>query len=81
MKINQKSIFYPFLFSIFPIIYLYSINFVETPVFDVFLPILISLSGTFTLLIITRLILKTWIKSGLVISLLLILSFSYGHLY
>ena len=81
MKINQKSIFYPFLFAIFPIIYLYSINFVETPLFDVILPMLISLSGTFVLLIITRLILKTWIKSGLVISLLLILSFSYGHLY
>ena len=81
MKINQKSIFYPFLFAIFPIIYLYSINFVETPLFDVILPILISLSGTFVLLIITRLILKTWIKAGLVISLLLILSFSYGHLY
>ena len=81
MKIDHKSIFYPFLFTIFPIIYLYSINFVETPLFDVILPLLISLSGTFLLLIITRLILKTWIKSGLVISLLLILSFSYGHLY
>ena len=81
MKFNQKSIFYPFLFAIFPIIYLYSINFIETPFFDIILPILISLSATIVLLIITRLILKTWIKSGLVISLLLILSFSYGHLY
>jgi len=81
MKINQKSIFYPFLFAIFPILYLYSINFIETPLFDAILPMLISLFATFVLLIIARLILKTWIKSGLVISLLLILSFSYGHLY
>lgn len=81
MKFSKSSILHSFLFAIFPIIYLYSINTIEVSVNEIFVPILVSILVTGIFLIISRLILKDWIKSGLIVSLLLVLSFSYGHIY
>lgn len=69
------------LFAIFPIVYLFSINTIETSFNDIIFPILISISVTVILLMISRLILKDWVRSGLIVSLLLVISFYYGHIY
>lgn len=42
---------------------------------------IITLVITCIFLIITKLVVKDWTKTGFIISLLLILSFSYGHIY
>jgi len=81
LKISKTSILHPFLFSIFPIIHLYSINFIEVPIGDIIFPISVSVLVTGSLLLISRIILKDWTKSGFIVSLLLVLSFSYGHIY
>lgn len=81
MKFAKTSILHPFLFAIFPIIYLYSINIIEVSIDEIVFPILVSILITGIFLIISKLILKDWIKSGLIISLLVVLSFSYGHIY
>ncbi len=81
MNIFKISIVHPFLFAIFPIVHLYSINFIEVPLGDIIFPISISVLVTVSLLFISQMILKDWTKSALIVSLLLVLSFFYGHLY
>jgi hypothetical protein len=81
MNISKTSIFHPFLFAIFPIIHLYSINLIEVPINDIIFPMFVSVLVTGSLLLLSRVILKDWIKSSLIVSLLLVLSFSYGHIY
>jgi len=80
-QINKTSILHSFLFAIFPILHLYSINLIEASINDIVFPIITSISITGILLIVSRLILKDWTKSGFIISFLLVLSFSYGHIY
>ena len=81
MKLSKTSLFHPFLFALYPIIHLYSHNFIESPFFDALSPMIITLVITCIFLIITKLVVKDWTKTGFIISLLLILSFSYGHIY
>lgn len=77
----KTSIIHPFLFAVFPIIHLYSINFFEVSIDEIILPILVSVLVTCVFLILSKLILKDWVKSGLIVSLLIILVFFYGHIY
>ena len=81
MNISKTSIFHPFLFAIFPIIHLYSINFIEVPMDDIIFPMFVSILVTGSLLFLSQIILKDWTKSSIIVSLLLVLSFSYGHIY
>ena len=81
MNLSKSSILHSFIFSIFPIIYIYSINTIEVSANEIILPIVISVLITSLFLLVSRLILRDWTKSGLIVSLLLVLSFSYGHLY
>ena len=81
-KQNTKSfIIHPILFSIYPIIFIFSQNIHLLPVTEIFLPIAIMLSLTgFTIFILGKKI-NNKNKIALVISLLVIVFFSYGHVY
>tara|TARA_B110000014_G_scaffold55285_1_gene37332 strand:- start:2865 stop:4475 length:1611 start_codon:yes stop_codon:yes gene_type:complete len=81
-KKNTKSfIIHPILFSIYPIIFIFSQNIHLLPVTEIFVPaaIMILITG-FTLLILGKKI-DNRNKIALVISLLVIVFFSYGHVY
>ena len=81
-KNNKKfNIIHPFLFSLFPILFIYSQNVHEIPVQIVIMPVLLILFAAVLLWLLTRFILKNNEKSAFIISLLLVLSFSYGHIY
>ena len=81
-KNNKKfSIVHPFLLSLFPVLFIYSQNINETPVQEIILPALLILFGAVLLWLLTRFIIKNNEKSSFIISLLLVLSFSYGHIY
>ena len=80
-KQKKSFIIHPFLLSIFPIISLYSSNLRELPFQEIFLPMFLILSFTIGIWILLRYILKNYRKSAFIISLLLILFFSYGHVY
>ena len=81
-KNNKKfNIIHPFLFSLYPVLFIYSQNIRETPVQEVILLTLLFLFATALLWLLTRFIIKNNEKSSLIISLLLVLSFSYGHIY
>ena len=83
MKQNMKKLFviHPFLFAIFPILFLYSHNIGETSFYDTLLPATIVLSFSIFLLLLLKLILKDNKKRGIVVSVFWILFFSYGHVY
>ena len=81
MQISKTSISHPFLFAIFPIVFLFSNNINLLSLQDIVLPIFLTLIISFTFWIVLGKIIKNQIKSGLIVSLGLVLFFSYGHVY
>ena len=76
---KQFLIFHPFLFAVFPILFLFAHNIDEVPATDLFLPLIVAVVATLILLLIPRLITKNYNKIAIIISTILILFFSYGH--
>jgi hypothetical protein len=69
------------LFSLFPILALAANNINQINIRVVFRPLLISLAVSILLLYLLKLILKDWLRAGLLTTLFLILFFSYGHIF
>ena len=80
-KYKKFNIIHPFLFSLFPVLFIYSQNIREISVQEIILPVLLILFAAVLLWLLARFIIKNNEKSGFIISLLLVLSFSYGHIY
>jgi hypothetical protein len=81
MALTNKLIIFPFLFTIFPIILLYSDNIDEVPVTDLFTPLILTFLIIFPLFAVLNYILKSGIKSGIILTLLAAIFFSYGHIF
>ena len=80
-KYKKFNIIHPFLLSLFPVLFIYSQNVHEASVQEIILPVLLILFAAVLLWFLTRFIIKNNEKSSFIISLLLVLSFSYGHIY
>lgn len=80
MSLTKFTVIHPFIFAVFPIIFLFSQN-VNVFLQVIILPLLLIVTSTFLLWITIGFLLKNNIKSGLIVSLGLVLFFSYGHLY
>jgi len=78
---NRDIVIHPFLFAIFPIIFLFSINVNSVYPNEIILPLLLVILITFLIWIAISFVLKSKIKSGLITSLGLIVFFSYGHIF
>lgn len=76
---KKLSVIHPFLFAIFPILFLFAHNIYEVPATDLLLPILVVIVGTLIVFFSSRLITKSYNKSGIITSYFLILFFSYGY--
>jgi len=74
-KLKTSWVIHPFLFAVFPIIFLFATNIDIVPAEEIILPILASLLVAFSLWIFLGLILKHKHKSGLIVSLGLFLFF------
>ncbi|MDP2696300.1 MAG: hypothetical protein Q8O87_03585 [bacterium] len=74
-------ILHPFLFAIFPILFLFARNIEEVTWGHVYVPVLLSLVLAALLLLLVRIFMRDWLKSGVVASVWLLLIFSYGHIY
>jgi hypothetical protein len=72
---------HPFLLAIYPVLTLWSTNSRDVTADQVLRSLLLVLVTTFCIIIILGLILRDWSKAGLITSILLIVFFSYGHLY
>ncbi len=76
---KDLSIIHPFLFAIFPVIFLFSHNIEKVSFSEILWPIIIVLSLTFLLLLLCRIFLKNNQKASIIISIFWIFCFSYGH--
>lgn len=77
----KKPFVHPILFAIFPILFLLSHNVERVSFCDVLLPFVVVLGLAALLLLLAKLVLKNGGKAGIVVSLFLILFFSYGHIF
>ena len=83
MPKNYKkfNVIHPFLISLIPILFIYSKNTRQISVQEIILPLLLILFAVTLLWLLVRFIVKNNEKAGLIVSVLLVLSFSYGHVY
>jgi len=82
MKLDRKSlIIHPFLFAIFPIVFIYTHNIHELPIKFIVIPILLALFVIIVILLLLRLLFKSSTKAGIVLSFVLILFIVYGNLH
>ena len=77
----NKLIIFPFLFAIFPIILLYSDNISEIPTDELTIPIFLAISIIFLSFLFLNYILKSGIKAGIILTFLVAIFFSYGHIF
>ena len=78
---KKSFIIHPFLFAIFPILFLFSHNVDQVSYSELLLPSAIVLGFTLLLVLLSRWIFKDNNKSSIIVSLFLILFFSYGHVH
>ena len=76
---KRFSVFHPFLFAMFPILFLFSQNIDEVPATDLFLPMLAVIALTLIPLLLLRLITNNYNKIAIVTSYFLVLFFSFGY--
>lgn len=81
MKISSSTIIHPFIFSIFPVFFLFTFNLNQLSFQDIIFPLILILSITFLIWILLSFVIKNKIKSALIISIGLILFFTYGHVH
>ena len=78
--LKKLWLIHPFLFAVFPILFLFAYNIDEVPANALLLPMLVVVIGTLILFFSLRLIIKNYDKIGIITSSSLILFFSYGHI-
>lgn len=78
---KKSFIIHPFLFAIYPILFLFSHNIEQVSYFQILLPLTIVLGFTLLLVLLSRLIFRGINKIAIIISVAIILFFSYGHVY
>ena len=75
---KKSLVIHPFLFAIFPILFLFSHNVEQVSFSETLLPSTIVLGVTVVLILLSRLIFKNNKKAGIIVSIFLVLFFSYG---
>ena len=80
-RILKSALLHPLLFAIFPTMALWANNFDQMRPIEVMLPVIFSIFGTLALLLILRILSKSWLKAGLLTTLVVLLFFTYGHVF
>lgn len=75
---KKPLILYPFLFAIYPILFLYSHNIQELVFADIYIPLAIAFFASISLYLFVNLLIKNREKSALIVLVLVIFFFSYG---
>lgn len=79
-RINSVP-WHPFLFAIFPVISLLAHNFAEVQVIDILRALFVVALFSAVLLFMLNFRIHDWHKTAIIVTLILILFFSYGHVY
>jgi len=80
-KLNKFTVIHPILFAIYPIIFLFSVNVNSVFPEEIIFPLFFVVVVTSLIWIALGFLLKSRIKSGFIVSIGLVLFFSYGHIY
>ncbi|MDD5679712.1 MAG: hypothetical protein PHI59_00495 [Candidatus Omnitrophica bacterium] len=78
---KKPPLLHPFLFALFPVLFLFAHNLGQVRPGDILLPSAFLLIVTLLLILLLASVLKDYKKAGLIVSLALILCFSYGPIY
>ena len=78
---RRNPVFHPFLFACYPILALLSFNIEWVMIQDAYRSLIVTILVAAALLLIARWLTKDWLKAGLIVTLALLLFFSYGHIY
>ena len=78
---NRRKIIHPFLVAVFPVLIIYSQNVGRVNFEEVVIPIIFVLILSIGLYYFLKIILKNAYKAALIVTILLIILFSYGHIY
>ena len=81
ITISNKLIIFPFLFSIFPVILLYSENVIEIKISDFLFPLILTFLISLISFVFLNFFLKNSLKTGFIVSLLTATFFSYGYIF
>ena len=79
-KMLHSLTVYPFLFAIYPILFLFAFNLGQTSLEIVLKLIMLCLTAVWFLMVGVYWLHKDWGKTGVICSLLILLFFSYGHI-
>jgi hypothetical protein len=79
--IKKTKRYHPFLVAIFPVLIIYSQNIGRVEIEQLFLPIILAVGVAFGLYYFFKLVIKNENKSAIIVTLILIILFSYGHIY
>ena len=80
-SLTRSSVFHPFLFAVMPVLLFVSLNLNKIILDYIFSILLIIVAAVIVSWYLLNLLLKDKMKSGLMLSLGLVLFFSYGHIY
>ena len=80
-KIKNKKIFHPILVAIFPILIIYSQNVGRVDIEELILPVILLVIFSIALYYGIKIVLKNPLKASIIVTLVLIFLFSYGHVY
>ena len=80
-KIKNKKIFHPYLVALFPILIIYSQNIGRVDIEELILPIILWIVFSIALYYGLKVVIKNPFKASIIVTLILILLFSYGHVY
>jgi hypothetical protein len=78
---DRIIVLHPLLFAIYPIAALYAYNVAQIPFKDTYRSLLIVLAAAGGLFLLTGLLARDWNRAGLATSVVVVLFFSFGHVY
>lgn len=79
--LRKPPVIHPFLFAIFPVLSLFSCNLGKLPLSEIFLPAIILICFAVLLCLLLGLIIEDKKKMGIIVSLFLLLFFSYEYMF
>jgi hypothetical protein len=81
----RGPVVHPFLFALFPGLFLWAQNVAEFTAFakplDIVIPLLITLAASVLAVLLAALVFRSWRKAGLIVFLFLVAFFAYGHVF
>jgi hypothetical protein len=77
----KRLVLYPFIFAVYPLFALFAFNVDQVEASNVIRPLIVVLFFAILIYLLFFVIFKNWHKAGLGTSLILIIFFSYGHVY